>query len=229
MIESSLAFKADTTKTADAGYTQWQGAMAATRARQQNNMRYDINDRTAGPMPTFGSMVDKSSMFTNDLGNAYAPTPATPSKPDITYEPANKDDQLSFGDIIDIINPLQHLPVIGTLYRKFTGDTMKGFSEIIGGAIYGGPVGAVSSTLDVAVKECTGKDMAENALSLVGIDVSPAKAASTSLTYSSAPLPQTAATADLAGTTLAVANLSLARDGRHSFAAKSATTSSYNS
>ena len=32
-------------------------------------------------------------------------------------------DGFSFLDVLDIINPLQHLPVISTLYRQVTGDT----------------------------------------------------------------------------------------------------------
>ncbi len=31
-------------------------------------------------------------------------------------------DGFSFGDIVDIINPLQHIPVVSTIYREMTGD-----------------------------------------------------------------------------------------------------------
>ena len=29
-----------------------------------------------------------------------------------------------FRDIVDLINPLHHIPLVGTLYRKITGDEM---------------------------------------------------------------------------------------------------------
>lgn len=52
----------------------------------------------------------------------------------------------SFGDFIDIINPLQHIPVIGTIYRAMTGDTVsQPASQILGDALYGGPIGAITS------------------------------------------------------------------------------------
>lgn len=215
MIESSLAFDAQSQKP-DAGYGNWRASVAKT-VQRQSSMRYNSNDRTAGPLPCFGNMLDKSSFFGTEAGHSYAPdmkNSLANDKPDITYKTANPDDGFNFGDVIDIVNPLQHLPVIGTLYRKFTGDTMKGFSEIIGGAIFGGPVGVVSSTVNVIVKDRTGKDMAENVMSLANIDVSPKKS-SAELTY----LP-VVADQNLAGTTLAVANLSLARDGRQNFAAR---------
>ena len=43
-----------------------------------------------------------------------------------------------FGDIVDVINPLHHVPVVGMVYRNLTGDNLHPASQIIGGAIYGG-------------------------------------------------------------------------------------------
>jgi hypothetical protein len=168
MIESAIAHNL-TVPRDDAGYKSWQSA--ARKAL----MRHDLNDRTAGPIPAFGTMVHETALAAQ--GMQYAPADHSSSltpengKPDLAY--AKEDEGFSFGDIIDIINPLQHLPVIGTLYRKFTGDMIKPFSNIIGGAIFGGPIGAVSSTVNVVVKNSTGKDIAENAFSAVGIDTTP--------------------------------------------------------
>jgi hypothetical protein len=33
---------------------------------------------------------------------------------------------MDFWDFVDIVNPLQHIPVVNTIYRELTGDTVKG-------------------------------------------------------------------------------------------------------
>lgn len=75
-----------------------------------------------------------------------------------------------FHDVIDIVNPLHHLPIVNMLYRGITGDEIKPASQIIGGGIYGGPVGAVSGTVNAIAQIQTGKDVAGNVLALAGID-----------------------------------------------------------
>lgn len=161
MIETATTFSAN--EKQNPTYKSWETSMRGMV------MRMDPEGRTAGPIPTFGRMVQETALAAH--GNAYAPSSpdTTADYPDIAYETKNED-SFSFGDVIDIVNPLQHLPVIGTLYRQFTGDAIKPISNIIGGAIFGGPVGAVSSVANVIVKDRTGKDIGENALSFVGIE-----------------------------------------------------------
>ncbi len=48
----------------------------------------------------------------------------------------------SFHTLIDMINPLQHIPLISLAYRHYTGKTIAPVAEVAGGALYGGPVGA---------------------------------------------------------------------------------------
>ncbi|HCZ12942.1 MAG TPA: hypothetical protein DHV16_12065, partial [Nitrospiraceae bacterium] len=52
---------------------------------------------------------------------------------------------VSFGDILDIVNPLQHIPVVSTVYRSETGDKISPGSRIIGGAIFGQLFGLIAS------------------------------------------------------------------------------------
>src|SRR5690348_17165865 len=47
----------------------------------------------------------------------------------------------SFKDLLDIVNPLQHLPIVGSIYRYLTGDEPAAGTRIIGDALYGGPIG----------------------------------------------------------------------------------------
>ena len=49
--------------------------------------------------------------------------------------------------------------MIGPLYREITGDEIKPAAQILGGLIYGGPVGLVTSASQVIAEEATGKDV----------------------------------------------------------------------
>ena len=86
------------------------------------------------------------------------------------YQPKdNKENNYKFEDVIDIINPLHHLPIIGMVYRGITGDEIKPASQIIGGALFGGPVGAVTGTANAISEIQTGKDLAGNVMAIAGI------------------------------------------------------------
>ncbi len=76
-------------------------------------------------------------------------------------------DGMTFGDFLDIINPLQQLPIIGTIYRAVTGDTIKPAARIAGGLLYGGPIGFVASLLDNEVEASTGRDIGGNLVAMV--------------------------------------------------------------
>jgi hypothetical protein len=62
----------------------------------------------------------------------------------------------SLDDFLDTINPLQHLPVISTLYRELTGDQIAPAARIVGGAVYGGPVGAGIALADSILEQASG-------------------------------------------------------------------------
>jgi len=52
---------------------------------------------------------------------------------------------LTFLDIVDAINPLQHIPLISSLYRNISGDSISDVPKFVGGALYGGPLGLVAA------------------------------------------------------------------------------------
>jgi len=84
--------------------------------------------------------------------------------------------KFSFGDFIDMINPLQHLPVISGIYRKFTGDEMGDAARMIGGAIYGAVLGSwisglASAVANVFVSHSTGKDIPEHVMDVAELAV----------------------------------------------------------
>ena len=54
---------------------------------------------------------------------------------------------MSFGDFLDMVNPLQHIPVVSSVYRAATGDSINPVSRISGDALYGGVLGLASAGL----------------------------------------------------------------------------------
>jgi hypothetical protein len=69
--------------------------------------------------------------------------------------------------VLDVVNPLQHLPVVGTLYRAITGEKIGAVEKIAGDTLYGGLWGAVGSVADVAFEAATGKDFGGTMLAMV--------------------------------------------------------------
>jgi hypothetical protein len=76
-------------------------------------------------------------------------------------------DGLTLWDILDIINPLQHVPGLSTLYRSVTNDQIDPAAKVAGGALYGGPLGFLSTLVDAVVGYNTGKELGEHALSVI--------------------------------------------------------------
>ncbi len=65
----------------------------------------------------------------------------------------------SFRDVLDIINPLHHIPVVGNLYRKITGDVIAPAIRVAGGALFGGPLGAAFAAASVVMQAVVGDDV----------------------------------------------------------------------
>ncbi|MDX1401518.1 MAG: hypothetical protein R3245_06325, partial [Kiloniellales bacterium] len=77
--------------------------------------------------------------------------------------------ELTFGEFLDVINPLQHIPVVSTFYREATGDEISASSRSLGGFIYGGPVGLLAGTVNGIVADTTGQDVGQHlAAALIG-------------------------------------------------------------
>ena len=96
---------------------------------------------------------------------------------------------MDFWDFVDIVNPLQHIPVVNTIYRELTGDTIKGVSRVIGGGLYGGVIGLVAGIGSAIVAETTGKDPGEHVLAMLtgSGDETPAPAGSTAIAEATPP------------------------------------------
>ena len=76
-------------------------------------------------------------------------------------------DGFTFFDFLDIINPLQHIPLLSTLYRNVTGDEIDPGARIAGATLFGGPAGLAISSLNVMVKHSTGKDVGDHMMAFL--------------------------------------------------------------
>ncbi len=97
------------------------------------------------------------------------------------FVPAAKADTapgFSFDDLLDIINPLQHIPVVSTLYRHLTGDKIGTPEKSAGDALYGGLTGFLCSVGDTMFEEITGKGVGDTVYAALigGDDAKPATA-----------------------------------------------------
>lgn len=68
----------------------------------------------------------------------------------------------SFHELLSDLNPLQYIPVVGTLYRAMTGDRIPEAARLAGGfvvsGLIGGPLGMVTNLALLAVERLTGID-----------------------------------------------------------------------
>jgi hypothetical protein len=78
------------------------------------------------------------------------------------------DDGFGFDDFLDIINPLQHVPLVGTAYRAITGDQIETPAKLAGGALFGGLFGFLGAVGSTAYEEVVGESVDQTLLSLFG-------------------------------------------------------------
>ncbi len=80
-------------------------------------------------------------------------------------------DEFSFADILDFINPLQHIPVVSTIYRQITGDKIGALAQLTIGGILGGPIGLIGAVANVAMETESGKSLDQVASSALGLNL----------------------------------------------------------
>lgn len=80
------------------------------------------------------------------------------------------EDGLTFGDLIDTLNPLHHIPGVGAVYRHLTGDQIDPAARLAGGTLFAGPIGLVSAAANIGVESETGKDLGGHAMAAMGFE-----------------------------------------------------------
>lgn len=102
------------------------------------------------------------------MSNVAAASAASPVSPGSSSGPSLwSQGGFSFKDLLDIVNPLQHIPVIGSVYRYLSGDEPSGGSRIVGDTLYGGPIGFGVSVVSSIFADPSGRDPGERVLAAV--------------------------------------------------------------
>lgn len=77
------------------------------------------------------------------------------------------EDGFSFHDFLDIINPLQHIPLLDAAYRAITGDEISSGAKVVGDTLLAGPIGFMASLVDISVEEQTGADIGTHLIAML--------------------------------------------------------------
>jgi len=130
-------------------------------------------------------------------------------------QPAD-DHSISFHDILHALNPLQYIPVVGTIYRAVTGDQIpellrRGGSLLVS-TLMGGPVGAITNIATTILEKITGFDIDKTMQTAMGGHTSAAPSptsapATTDSATALLQLPPAVAVADMASKPLSSAQL----------------------
>lgn len=82
----------------------------------------------------------------------------------------------AFHELLSELNPLQYLPVVGTIYRNLTGDRISEEARTVGSLVVsgltGGPAGVAMSVAAMAVEKLLGVDpeqIGQNLLGQIGL------------------------------------------------------------
>src|SRR6201999_4205900 len=96
---------------------------------------------------------------------------------------------VSFHDVLSALNPLQYLPMVGTIYRAITGDVipegLRRLGSLLVSGLLGGPVGRVINIATTVAEKASGLDPEE--IVTAQLNPSPAPAAPASVTPAAAP------------------------------------------
>ena len=92
-----------------------------------------------------------------------------------------------FHDLLNMVNPLQHIPLVQNAYRALSGDAIEPESQAMGDTLYGGPIGGAMSIVNILVGAVTGADVQGNMVRLAGGSVAPEVRTATIVTAATLP------------------------------------------
>ena len=100
-------------------------------------------------------------------GPVTPPAMAQMGDPHDTSEGDTENHDFSFGDLVDIINPLQHIPGVANVYRAITGDTISAPARFMGSMLFMGPVGLAMTAADTLAMNADGKLASEQLIAAI--------------------------------------------------------------
>ncbi|MBM3565200.1 MAG: hypothetical protein FJX42_03695 [Alphaproteobacteria bacterium] len=150
----------------DAAVSPWQALMAQA-ALNRGETPADRPDTTnwtprIEPAPAQPAQPVKDSP---DRIETATRSPAAGSVPGVF-----ENGEFSFADLIDVINPLQHIPIVSTIYRELTGDKIGHAARLAGGVLFMGPLGGLTAIANVLIQESSGKDVGEHIMAMIKDD-----------------------------------------------------------
>ena len=104
---------------------------------------------------------------TRGTNGSIASASTAPAAPAARGVPAWGEDGFTFGDLVDVVNPLQHIPIVSWAYRALTGDQIAPAAKVVGGTLFGGPVGLALSAFDATLQHTTGRDTGATVVALL--------------------------------------------------------------
>lgn len=80
-------------------------------------------------------------------------------------KPTHKIEEITFDDVVNAVNPLNHLPFISNLTAQE--DRPSPVSRMLVGTLLGGVFGLVSSAVDIIFEDATGKGVVGNVVASI--------------------------------------------------------------
>lgn len=118
--------------------------------------------------PSFNASLPEAAFPPRDGAD-----PAVPGGAEMSFGDLWQDkESIGFADFLDLINPLQHIPIVSTIYRALTGDEIGPGARFAGGALFGGPLGLVSAGFVAVAEEIGGETLEGQIASLFDGDES---------------------------------------------------------
>jgi len=128
-------------------------------------------DRVPGRDAAQSSEAGRKRTFSEVAAGVASASSANGANASLTEAPAAKNgapfslwqkEVFAFGDFIDIINPLHHIPIVATIYRNLSGDQIGPVPRVIGGALWGRIAGFVAGAVNAVVEWWSGKDIGDH-------------------------------------------------------------------
>jgi hypothetical protein len=98
-------------------------------------------------------------MITSEI---QVPSTGPPTTAAVAQTTAAAQHAFSFHDLLHIMNPLQYLPVVGTIYRAVTGDVIpeavRDVGSLLVSGLMGGPIGVATYIATTIAEKVTGID-----------------------------------------------------------------------
>jgi hypothetical protein len=145
------------------------GNRAAEQRSDKALFMREQNERISGSSPEWRSArsareesvfrLSESALNSNEQVNGRADSPYVQSFQGYMLKSVPEDKAYGFGDMVDMVNPLHHIPVVGSLYRGITGDEINPAGRVIGGAVFGGALGTAASLANIISEQESGHDI----------------------------------------------------------------------